>query len=588
MKRGLERALVLIATWTMVAAAAPRSQPVSPGHADRFAGVAGPCPTFSWTWAPGSAGFELAVFVLPEEPDPRSWTAEGLAALEPVLRETLPATTAWTPDIERCLERGGRYAWFVRNLDPFAEDAKEGGSGDWSEARLFRIEPAPGATAERPKRSMDENASAGALARRHPERLDGELPAIRLPAGLAEPSPQRQASSTFTYPGSGGVSASVSSGPGAAFGVRGLVTEAAPPATDLDLGAGVYGEATHSSSFGVFGVHRGSAGIGVLGQSLATSGSGNGVFGLGSGPDGIGVYGGADSSTGIGVRGDGGLAGVYGATPDSEGAGVEGRNFATSGFANGVVGSADSTNGRGVIGLATAGTGFTRGVLGESHSTSGRGVFGDAHASSGDTAGVVGRVVSGQGTGGLFINEAGGDLLRGMVGGDVRLRVVGNGSVFANGSFNCALSSSCFNTGIAGDIAERIDAVEPLAPGEVVEVDPDRPGWFRRSRGARSPRVVGVVSGQPAITLNNSDLGGPLGEVGSDQRPLLALAGKVPVRVSDEGGAIAPGDLLVASSTPGVAMRCERSRRCRGASVGKALEPHRAGEGRILMMVFPN
>jgi hypothetical protein len=197
--------------------------------------------------------------------------------------------------------------------------------------------------------------------------------------------------------------------------------------------------------------------------------------------------------------------------------------------------------------------------------------------------------LSGQGTGGLFINTAGGDLIRGMLAdGDVTFRVIGHGSVFANGSFNCALSFSCFNTGIAGDIAERIDAVEPLAPGEVVEVDPDRPGWFRRSRGAHSPRVVGVVSGQPAITLNNSDLGGPLGEVGSDRRPLLALAGKLPVRVSDEGGAIAPGDLLVASSTPGVAMRCERRRRCRGASVGKALEPHRAGEAQILMLVFLN
>lgn len=44
----------------------------------------------------------------------------------------------------------------------------------------------------------------------------------------------------------------------------------------------------------------------------------------------------------------------------------------------------------------------------------------------------------------------------------------------------------------------------------------------------------------------------------ADSRPLLALAGRVPVKVTAEAGAIRIGDLLISSSKAGYAMRQPR------------------------------
>ena len=69
----------------------------------------------------------------------------------------------------------------------------------------------------------------------------------------------------------------------------------------------------------------------------------------------------------------------------------------------------------------------------------------------------------------------------------------------------------------------------------------------------------------------------------SARRACLALIGIVPVKVTDEGGPILPGDLLVASSTPGRAMRWNGEGS--GALVGKALESMAGSEGVILVLL---
>jgi len=66
---------------------------------------------------------------------------------------------------------------------------------------------------------------------------------------------------------------------------------------------------------------------------------------------------------------------------------------------------------------------------------------------------------------------------------------------------------------------------------------------------------------------------------------LLALLGIVPVKVTDEGGPIQPGDLIVSSSTPGHAMRWSGPDPCSCSLVGKALEPMVEEEGVILVLL---
>ncbi len=56
------------------------------------------------------------------------------------------------------------------------------------------------------------------------------------------------------------------------------------------------------------------------------------------------------------------------------------------------------------------------------------------------------------------------------------------GDVFADGSFN----------GGGADVAEYINTSETVEPGDVIEIDPNNPGQFRKARGAMSPRVAGI------------------------------------------------------------------------------------------------
>lgn len=616
-------------------------QAVSPGEAHRFARIADSCPTFSWSLVPDADRYRLLLFALPGTGMDTTPTLQELRSLQPLLDLELPATTAWTPSLDRCLENRGRYAWFVGARAGTAPEEEE---PRWSDVQLFELvgaHDAPSARKEPPARQgllgdptcLPSSPKVWSAAHRKNNRGDR--------ATESAPVRQRAAFGTLPSPGPAGISATITNDTGTpVYGIRGEVNGTNPGY----YSAGVYGEAgegqtgyvgigvagitkTKSQGFGLYGIATGTGSYGVWGEAVTTYGGGVGVVGRATtGVWGLGstavvdqpTYGGYfEGDTGIAVvsTNPSELAGSFQNTmgglvlagcPDSsfacdasspftvtsngdlEARIVRANDESTSGATSGVEGKAASPDGRGVHGVATSSTGFSRGVLGETMSTSGRGVFGDARATTGGTVGVVGRVYSAAGVAGLFINTAAGDVLEGQAQGSRVFRVTSTGTVYADGSYNCGLAMGCLNTGQGADVAERIDATEPLRAGEVVEVDPERPGFFRRSRGAYSPRVVGVVSSQPAITMNNNHLASDSPENEVDQRPLLALTGKVPVRVSDENGPIVPGDLLVASSEPGVAMRCDGFERCFGAIIGKALEPHDEGTGQVLMMVLPN
>ena len=99
---------------------------VSPGSSTGTR-IADACPTFSWGAVDGARSYELVAYRLPEQ------GAEARA----VLRELVPGSAlAWTPSLDRCLERGGLYAWSVR-----ASTGNE--TSEWSPAILFQIVQAP-------------------------------------------------------------------------------------------------------------------------------------------------------------------------------------------------------------------------------------------------------------------------------------------------------------------------------------------------------------------------------------------------------------------------------------------------------------
>jgi len=111
-----------------------------------------------------------------------------------------------------------------------------------------------------------------------------------------------------------------------------------------------------------------------------------------------------------------------------------------------------------------------------------------------------------------------------------------------------------------------------VEPGDVVVIDPDHDERVVKCTEAYDTSVAGIISTEPALLIGNSDTKTP-----------LALAGRVPCKVSAENGPIHRGDLLTTSSTPGYAMKTTEFKL--GAIVGKALGELESGTGVIYVLV---
>jgi len=124
---------------------------------------------------------------------------------------------------------------------------------------------------------------------------------------------------------------------------------------------------------------------------------------------------------------------------------------------------------------------------------------------------------------------------------------------------------------------EWVSVSEPVEPGDVLETDLTRPGYYHKARGPCS-RVAGAVFSKPGLVSNY--------DTDAEGKALLALLGIVPVKVTDEGGAIRPGDLLVVSSIPGYAKRWDPEEGTACGFVGKALEPYTGESGMVFTLLM--
>lgn len=131
----------------------------------------------------------------------------------------------------------------------------------------------------------------------------------------------------------------------------------------------------------------------------------------------------------------------------------------------------------------------------------------------------------------------------------------------------------------AADLAELYFSNDPeILAGDVVSLDPMVESYVRKSNGAYDRNILGVVSTKPALVL---------GGTGGKGTPVpVALSGRVPVKVSVEGGPIKAGDVLTPSSIPGVAMKATKAGPIIGIALSDFNPPENLGElGTILMFV---
>lgn len=130
---------------------------------------------------------------------------------------------------------------------------------------------------------------------------------------------------------------------------------------------------------------------------------------------------------------------------------------------------------------------------------------------------------------------------------------------------------------LGADLAENYYTNDKsIAPGDVVTIDGSLPAGVKKSDKPYDDQLLGVVSTEPGSVLDDG-IGLSFGRAVP-----IALAGRVPVRVSVENGAIKPGDSLTSSSTPGVAMKATKSGTVVGISLGSF---EGDGIGRVLIFV---
>ena len=169
------------------------------------------------------------------------------------------------------------------------------------------------------------------------------------------------------------------------------------------------------------------------------------------------------------------------------------------------------------------------------------------------------------------------------VSGSVKLTANSGGSItFQDGTTQTTAfipSTSC-----GADYAESVDVSgdrTKYAPGDILVIDPNAPGKFLKSNQAYSTLVAGVYSTKPGYIgrLHPEDAKTDKTEVP------MAMVGRVPTKVTAENGPIMVGDLLVASSKMGYAMKGTDRSQMLGAVIGKALGSLDSGTGVIEVLV---
>lgn len=143
-------------------------------------------------------------------------------------------------------------------------------------------------------------------------------------------------------------------------------------------------------------------------------------------------------------------------------------------------------------------------------------------------------------------------------------------NTFQNGSIYAEKNVYAGSNVLMGDMAEyfKVDG-NKVEAGDLVSLNTEIADSYLKTNMRNDPNVIGIVSTDPTITLN-SPKGSP-----------VALAGRVPVKVTTENGLIKIGDYLTASSLSGYAMKANSGDYC----IGKAIQTFNGKTGKILCLI---
>ncbi len=240
----------------------------------------------------------------------------------------------------------------------------------------------------------------------------------------------------------------------------------------------------------------------------------------------------------------------------------------------------------GYTGGGNQGKNFAAGAFGVNTGTSGTGVYGLALATSGQATAIYSETESTDGNASLFNNngvDSLGNPCEGMASCNVIVGQANASTVFRVGGDGHVHAAS-YDVGGA-DFAESMVAAggrSNYQPGDLMAIDRAGKRSLTLTSEPYSTSVAGIYSTKPGVLASPYGVDDPRV---STEVP-LAVVGIVPCKVTAENGPIQAGDLLVASSTPGHAMRGTDRNRMFGAIVGKALESLSGDKGVIQVLVM--
>jgi len=139
--------------------------------------------------------------------------------------------------------------------------------------------------------------------------------------------------------------------------------------------------------------------------------------------------------------------------------------------------------------------------------------------------------------------------------------------------YDIKVATAAYAETAGADLAEMYSSAEILVPGDVVSIDTTKDNSIVKTKVADDTAVVGVISTKPGLLMNKTEKGYE-----------LALVGKVPTKVCNEGGSIKRGDMLVSASMAGYAKKAGDNPKT-GTVIGKALENFDSVTGTILVLV---
>jgi hypothetical protein len=135
------------------------------------------------------------------------------------------------------------------------------------------------------------------------------------------------------------------------------------------------------------------------------------------------------------------------------------------------------------------------------------------------------------------------------------------------------------------DLSENFDVNtenDELEPGMIVSIDPKNPGELVLARDPK--KTTQSLIQRSAGGVKPGMLMGQKGTLADGKHP-VALTGRVYCQVDASFGAIAPGDMITTSTTPGHGMKATNRDRAFGSIIGKAMTGLRDGKGLVLVLV---